>query len=67
MEVIFYAGWTGLFLLERGQKSKGEQNFRGAVNKSGSSSPAWVKEKEKKGPDLDFFYSLTFQTQDFLF
>lgn len=47
MEVILQAGWTGVFLLERGQKSKGEQNFSGAVNKTGSSSPAEVKEKEK--------------------
>lgn len=45
MEVILWAGWTGVFLLERGQKSKGEENFSVVVNKSGSSSPAQVKEK----------------------
>lgn len=55
MEVIFYAGWAGFFLLERGQKSKGEQNFSGAVNKSGSSLPARLKEKSKRDQTLTSF------------
>lgn len=46
MEAIFYEGWTRLFLLVRGQESKGEQNFSGAVNKTGTSAPAQVKEKK---------------------
>lgn len=64
MEVILQAGRTGVFLLERGQKGKGEQNFSGTVNTSGSSSTVQMKEKEKseRDPTLTSFTALTFQT-----